>query len=788
MNPSEDDPGMMHPNQPGNRELFFEMSLDLHCIASPEAKLLHINKRWERLLGYTRSELLSGSFLDLIHPDDIGGTVAAMEDLNTGKPVVNFSNRYRTKSGEYRVLDWNALFNERENLYYATARDVTEQQAAAQRLQSTNRILSCLNGAHELYMASGMSPAWWDKMLADVLELTESEYGFIGAVEEDATGRYLRTFAITDISWDETTKKFFESGREEGLEFRNLKTLFGQVILTEKHVIANEVSTDPRAAGRPPGHPPLDRFLGIALHGSGGLKGMIGVANRMMPYDQRLIDDLHPVINFLGTLIESHVRKRREQSTDARFRELLALNTQILESSTSFIFAMDLAATCLQANRATRKLFDVTDDRHALHFVSLQLLRQNHEWFEMQKDRVRAEGSVTIELELLSARDGSLPCEFTLTGLISPEGDLQGILFVGFELTTRKSLEASAIETAALLSRVDVLRKRQSEDELISSCVEYLLNCNSLNETHQIVYQHLRQLYPEAVVEVFAFDAEAEVLELQWPKSEEVPPLFPASECWAMRSRRLHSWWSGSSGMQCTHTAEQPYSMIACAPLRSYDSVFGMLSVYFPEKTDASDESLTSLFESREKRIAEISQRLSVALATVELKVRLERAALTDALTDVSNRRAFEQSVIRSIARARRHKLQFSIIVLDIDYFKTVNDQFGHDAGDRVLKGIAAVMKEMIRTSDELGRLGGEEFALLLEGASEDEAVVKAEGIRAAIEAAELLPGKTVTASFGVVHSSQVEGASWKQLYHAADRALYKAKQAGRNRVVLASD
>ncbi len=770
---------------PGNRELFFEMSLDLHCIASPQAKLLHINQRWEQLLGYTQEELKGGTFLEFIHPDDIAGTITAMEELNHSNAVANFSNRYRTKKGVYLVLDWNAIYNADEDLYYATARDITEQRGISLNLKKTNQILSAITDAHETYLASGMNRSWWDKMLSDVLQITGSEYGFIGAIEEDSAGRYLRTFAITDISWDESTRAFFESGREDGLEFRNLQTLFGQVILTEENVVANNVADDPRAGGRPPGHPPLNRFLGLALHGSSGLEGMIGVANRTEPYEDDLIQNLHPVVNFLGALVESHTRKRREEDTHKKLREVLELNSQILESSTSFIFALDLQGEFLHANRATRSNFNLQSEHAAKGVVSLTVLQKDRAWLNEQIKLVAGKGSVTLELEILSKSGGLLPCEFTVTGLTGPDGTMNGVLFVGFELSTRQRLAASAIETATLQSRVDVLRKRQSEDALVSSCVEYLLNCNSMDETQEIIFQHLKQLYPEGVVELFRFDPEAEVLELLWPKSEEIPPMFPVADCWSMRSRQPHSWFEGSSHMRCSHTTTSDATMIACAPLRSYQNIFGMVSIQFRQSIDAGNETVQNLFETRQLRFEEVSQRLSVALATVELKVRLEKAALTDGLTNICNRRAFEQAVIRSIARSRRHQLPFALILLDIDHFKTINDTHGHEAGDQVLTRISTIMQNMTRTSDELGRIGGEEFCILLEGASEDEAVLKAEGLRAAIEAAELVPSKIVTGSFGVVHSSSLEVSSWKSLYNAADRALYAAKNSGRNRVVL---
>ena len=103
----------------GNTQLFFELSVDMHCIASPDAKMLHVNSRWEKVLGYTVAELKAGSFLDLVHPDDVTQTLGAMEQLNSGQTVANFSNRYRRKDGKYLDLDWSAILNQEDGLYYA---------------------------------------------------------------------------------------------------------------------------------------------------------------------------------------------------------------------------------------------------------------------------------------------------------------------------------------------------------------------------------------------------------------------------------------------------------------------------------------------------------------------------------------------------------------------------------------------------------------------------------------------------------------------------------------------
>ncbi len=141
----------------------------------------------------------------------------------------------------------------------------------------------------------------FDGMLESLLELTESEYGFIGEINLAADGSplmeesymkfrgrpYLKTHAITDISWNDETRAFYAENAPKGMEFHNLQTLFGAVIVTGEPVIANSPSNDPRRGGLPDGHPPLNAFLGVPFYKNGEMTGMIGVANREGGYDRR---------------------------------------------------------------------------------------------------------------------------------------------------------------------------------------------------------------------------------------------------------------------------------------------------------------------------------------------------------------------------------------------------------------------------------------------------------------------------------------------------------------------
>lgn len=160
--------------------------------------------------------------------------------------------------------------------------------------------------------------------------------------------------------------------------------------------------------------------------------------------------------------------------------------------------------------------------------------------------------------------------------------------------------------------------------------------------------------------------------------------------------------------------------------------------------------------------------------------------SLTDPLTGVGNRRRMEQTLEVEIARARREGAALSAVMADIDHFKQVNDTAGHDAGDKVLKRFAAILKSHTRPTDGLARFGGEEFVLLLPGASLDQATAKAEEIRMAVAGEIIAPlARPVTSSFGVAELAAGEDGG--SLLLRVDRALYQAKEGGRNRVVGAA-
>lgn len=180
-----------------------------------------------------------------------------------------------------------------------------------------------------------------------------------------------------------------------------------------------------------------------------------------------------------------------------------------------------------------------------------------------------------------------------------------------------------------------------------------------------------------------------------------------------------------------------------------------------------------------------LAHQCAIQLKKVLLYRKVQEMAITDFLTEASNRRYFLERFSEEVRRSMRRKAPLSFLMLDLDYFKNINDTHGHLAGDVVLKEIASLLKSHVREIDMVGRYGGEEFGVVLSGTGRTEALQVAERLRSSIE-------KTVIKAYDVTIALTVsigvavfpeDGFDRDTIIESADRSLYKAKQAGRNRV-----
>jgi diguanylate cyclase (GGDEF)-like protein/PAS domain S-box-containing protein len=178
---------------------------------------------------------------------------------------------------------------------------------------------------------------------------------------------------------------------------------------------------------------------------------------------------------------------------------------------------------------------------------------------------------------------------------------------------------------------------------------------------------------------------------------------------------------------------------------------------------------------------------VSGAVEVEHLNEELKKLVRVDSLTGIPNRLALDEALEREYQRFLRYGTTFSLIFSDIDHFKTINDRFGHQVGDRSLRWVSSNLQRTLRRSDLVGRYGGEEFMILLVATRLEVAAKIAEQLRAHLENDQFDElGETVTASFGVAEMCRDESPA--TLIEKADRAMYRAKELGRNRVVTAEE
>ena len=219
-----------------------------------------------------------------------------------------------------------------------------------------------------------------------------------------------------------------------------------------------------------------------------------------------------------------------------------------------------------------------------------------------------------------------------------------------------------------------------------------------------------------------------------------------------------------------------PSKAIINIPLFARGTHFGWFNVFSSRKElTAGETDFLNMF----------AQQIEMAITIAGLFEEVKAQAVTDGLTGLYNRRYFEEYLKKEVTRALRQKQPFSIIGLDLDHLKQINDKFGHAYGDLAIKTVAEVLKRNARSIDTAARMGGEEFNVILPGVDSKGAMIAAERIRKALESEKLDTIKRITASIGVAtfleHSDNIE-----DILELTDQAMYQSKRNGRNRVTLA--
>jgi diguanylate cyclase (GGDEF)-like protein len=336
-----------------------------------------------------------------------------------------------------------------------------------------------------------------------------------------------------------------------------------------------------------------------------------------------------------------------------------------------------------------------------------------------------------------------------------------------------------------LRRRVQELERRNREATLVGHMGSLLEVSRTSDEAYEVIERASRTLFPGTAGAVFTLPESRIVVEAtaRWGDPAPHTQVFAPEDCWALRQGRIHQVEAPEFGPRCGHTATDPERPYICIPMTALGATLGVLHVAAAGRVP--DGKLDPDIRQLALWVAEL---LALSLANFRLRETLHLQSTRDGLTGLFNRRYMEETLERELHRATREGGTLGVIMVDLDRFKTYNDHHGHAIGDAMLRSIADTLAANIRAEDVACRYGGEEFTIILPNATKDETRRRAEVLRTQahhVKVPGTRSGPEITLSLGVAAYPE-DGASADALLGAADRALYRAKAEGRDRVEVA--
>lgn len=386
------------------------------------------------------------------------------------------------------------------------------------------------------------------------------------------------------------------------------------------------------------------------------------------------------------------------------------------------------------------------------------------------------EGVLTRADDQFSAHEGRIQIGTLLVLLLQVGGGTLAIL--GLVYAFRSSREEAAARVAAVrsadASRVQVARLFDMADVLQSAADH--IDANAVLKATAV---DLIPGFPGALY-VFNNSRDRLVLSCDWGRTDgtRLPETINPNACWAVKRGKPHTNEADAGKLCCEHHHAGSGAALEI-PMIARGEIVGLLQL-FADGPAAMErlEAVTDLGSA-------LADGMSLALANMALREKLKNQALRDPLTGLYNRRYMEDTLQRFVRLAERENREISVVMVDLDHFKRLNDERGHAFGDQVLRDAATRLVGSLRETDVVCRYGGEELVVILPDCPFERAADKAEVLRLSIEEMSVSHGAEISASFGVAsvpHTSQ----SVADLLTAADAALYRAKQNGRNQVMVA--
>lgn len=363
-------------------------------------------------------------------------------------------------------------------------------------------------------------------------------------------------------------------------------------------------------------------------------------------------------------------------------------------------------------------------------------------------------------------------------------GEITHMISVQEDITERKRNEQAIQEMNMQLGQmVSELQRRERDMTLINRMNDMLQTCHRREEAYELIALSAGELFEGYNGGLAIYDKNSRLLETvsQWGDHQVLLPVFSADDCWALRGGQSYELADPRKAMTCNHFLALVDGGYLSVPLVVQGEIFGLLHLNSHE---------IGLIPPDRKQVAvTFGEVVKLALSNIVLRELLREQAIRDPLTGLFNRRYLDDTLPRELHRGRRAGTPFCVAMLDIDHFKRFNDEFGHEAGDEVLRAVGQLLNNGLRRSDIACRYGGEEFVVIMPGLALEGAQQRMEEIRGHLRHVKLsrngadLPPLAV--SVGLVMQDWTRDLEAATLIRYADEALYAAKEAGRDRIEI---
>ncbi len=536
---------------------------------------------------------------------------------------------------------------------------------------------------------------------------------------------------------------------------------------------------------------PLDELTERLVSGAEG-----DLSGRM---DQAWGGELGYLANYFNEFMEQTQNARSQLlESEEKYRS-------IFEHAVGGIFQIDLHGKFLNANPSMARVlgYDSSESlSEGIENVFKQLFVYPEHRLKLLSILTEFDTVERFETRMYKRDKRTIWVTMNARAIKNDQGDV--LSFEGFlmDITERKTAEEILkqsreeleqrvkLRTSELSSKLQELKQRNLEISILHEMSEMIQVCRNSEETYPIICSYLNKFFPTDSGAIFLFNNNLPHKKpiVVWGGHEDKAIKFKQSDCWALRHSKPYLVENIDEKIACGHVVKTPDTGHLCIPMIVQGEIIGLFYLSFQQIID--DVQLDKSTLERKRNLAvTISEQLTLAIANLKLRESLRLQSVQDSLTGLYNRRHMEKYLERESHRARRHHSILGIIMIDVDHFKKVNDAYGHEAGDLVLKKLGDYLQSNVRIEDMACRFGGEEFTIVIVDTTLEDITNKMNTLRREIReqlrvnySGEEL-GITISAGAAAfnAHSTNIN-----EVMNLADSALYQAKKEGRDRAIVA--